>query len=300
MTQIIEKLELRHPKRLLCSVLDFNRSTLYKKAKEPTAGEITFRAEVKQIALKRPTYGYRRVAAQQALAHGKAQYKKVYSILKEENLFSKRKRKFIKTTDSNHNGKVFPNLVPHINVERINQIWATDITYCAIDHKKFAYLAVIMDVYSRKVIGWNVSMNIDAQLCVNAFQMALENRKDANLSGLTHHSDRGVQYASQEYTQLLAEHAIRGSMSRKGNPYDNAFAESFFKTFKYEGLYRSEQQSFSDIYNLAKAFIEDYNRERLHSSIGYIPPDAFEEKLKNLILIPKGAVSQSCEINVNF
>jgi transposase InsO family protein len=161
----------------------------------------------------------------------------------------------------------------------INQLWVADITYVQLPNG-FAYLAVILDAFSRKCLGWHLSRNIDAKLCLNALSMAFEERKGTSFAGLVHHSDQGVQYAAKEYVKALEENGIRVSMSRKGNPYDNAKAESFFKTFKVEEVYVSEYQSFKDALENIQRFIEVvYNKKRLHSSLGYKPPDDYEQQL---------------------
>ncbi len=282
----VHRLKDSFPQRLIFRVLGLNRSTYTaqkRMQKNMEREKDNFISEIIKIALKHASYGYRRVAQEflrkekaVKASDRKAPYKRVYLLMKKNGLLRKRKRIWMKTTDSNHSRPIFPNIAGSIEVVRVNQLWVGDITYCAIDGKKFVYFAFIMDAYSRKVIGWDVSMNIDAQLCLNALNMALSARQGVPLDGLIHHTDQGVQYASNEYTKVLAENNIVGSMSRKGNPYDNAIAESFFKTFKHESLYRSEQNSFSDVYNLVRNFIKDYNTERLHSSIGYMPPAEFE------------------------
>lgn len=285
----VNRLKRRYSHREILRVLELNRSTYYARKKKPEKvgpEKDDSLSKIIKIALKEPTYGYRRVA--QAFMRSlkpydetkKAPYKRVYLIMKKKGLLRKKKRIWIKTTNSNHSRPVFPNIAEGVKVVRLNQLWVGDITYCAIDGKKFVYFAFIMDAYSRKVIGWDVGTNIDAQLCLNALQMALTSRDGVSLEGLIHHTDQGVQYASNEYTKMLAKNNITGSMSRKGNPYDNAIAESFFKTFKHESLYRSEQESFGDVHNLVRNFIKNYNTERLHSSIGYRPPEELEEEVR--------------------
>jgi len=166
----------------------------------------------------------------------------------------------------------------------INQLWVADITYVHLLHE-CVYLAVIIDVYSRKCIGWELSRRIDAELVLNALDMAIDARLEFGISGLTHHSDHGVQYACDEYVNRLNELGIRISMSRRGNPYDNAFAESFMKTLKVEEVYLKEYKTFDEAYNNIKQFIEVvYNNKRLHSSIGYLPPVEFEAKVLNISL----------------
>ena len=199
--------------------------------------------------------------------------KKVYNIMKKLGLLCKKKKKWLSTTDSNHANPVFPNIAPKLKVTGTNQLWFGDINFVPIGSKKFAYVATLMDVYSRKVIGWDVSMNIDTQLCLSVLKMALNTRKGESLDDLVHHTDRGVQYSSKEYREALADHNIVGSMSRKGNPYDNSFAESLFKTLKNEWLDRHEPESYSDVWRMVNVFFKKYNRERMDSSIGYQQPD---------------------------
>ena len=197
--------------------------------------------------------------------------------MREDNLLWLRKHRFINTTDSNHGLLIYPNLARDTKPTGINQLWVSDITYIRLQGE-FIYLAVVLDVFSRRVIGWELSRRIDTQLVVNALKMALKSREVK--SGLIHHSDRGVQYASKEYTELLKQYEITISMSRKGNPYDNAFAESFMKTLKYEEVYLSDYQNLTDARRCVERFLNQiYNQERLHSRIGYVPPEEFEASL---------------------
>lgn len=292
---IITKLKKQYSERLILGALGISRSSYYarkKRSDKKVGRKSTEASDIIKIALSRPSYGYRRVAQAFCRASNKryayVPYKKVYRVMKKNGLLCKRKRVWMKTTDSNHGKPIFPNRAKSLEVVRINQLWVGDITFCEIDNKKFVYFAFIMDAYSRMVIGWDVGIKIDAQLCLNALTMAVNSRKGTSLDGLIHHTDRGVQYASNEYTKALAENNILGSMSRKGNPYDNAIAESFFKTFKYESLYRSEQESFSDVYKLVRNFILDYNTARLHSSIGYRPPQELENQLFKKLIVNGG------------
>ena len=181
------------------------------------------------------------------------------------------------TTDSDHNYNIYPNLIKGIEVTGLNQVWVGDITYVQL-LQGFVYLAAIIDIFSRKCIGWALGRNIDTLLVLEALNMAIRNRKHLGLNGLIHHSDRGVQYASNEYVDLLVQNGIRISMSASGNPYDNAFAESFNKTIKVEEVYINEYETFEDALKNIKHFIEVvYNKKRLHSSIGYVPPEEFEK-----------------------
>ena len=235
--------------------------------------------QIKSIALEFPRYGYRRITKQLQRNGQKVNHKRVLKIMRIQGLTRKIKRFRICTTNSNHGFKTYPNLVKNLEVINLNQVWVADITYTPLQHG-FAYLTVIMDRFSRKCIGWQLSRNIDAQLCLDAPGMALNDRQDTNLTGLIHHSDQGSQYASNEYTAMLEAHGIQISMSRKGNPYDNAYAESFIKTIKYDEVYMTEYESFIDAYNNIGQFIEEvYNKKRLHSGIGYLPPAEFEQQV---------------------
>ena len=160
----------------------------------------------------------------------------------------------------------------------INELWVSDITYIDIN-SSFLYLAILIDAYSRKCIGWHLSRRIDTELALTALRKALETRSHLDISGMVHHSDRGVQYASLEYTECLKLSGVKISMSRVGNLYDNAYAESFIKTLKFEEVYQTEYDSYQEAHVGIEKFIDIYNRKRLHSSLGYIPPDEFEEKL---------------------
>ena len=182
------------------------------------------------------------------------------------------------TTNSNHAFKKYPNLAKDLEVTGLNQLWVSDITYVSLE-REFAYLAAILDVFSRKCIGWQLSRYIDSALCVDALKMAFQERQGTSLEVLVHHTDQGFQYASNEYTALLESRGIAISMSRKGNPYDNAFAESFMKTLKYEEVHLNEYASFREARENIERFIEVvYNKKRLHSGIGYLPPAEFEAK----------------------
>jgi len=195
--------------------------------------EMKLKNEIQAIAIDFPGYEYRRITIELHRRGFEANHKVVYELMKIDNLLCIKKQFVPKTTDSEHNLPVYLNLTKDLVVIGLNQLWAADITYVRLV-REFVYLAVIIDVFSRKCIGWKLGRDIDAKLALAALDMALEDRKDMGISNLIHHSDQGVQYASWEYIDRLKENEINISMSRRGNPYDNAFAESFIKTLKYE------------------------------------------------------------------
>ena len=205
--------------------------------------------------------------------------------MREEKLLCRRKKRFKPiTTQSNHGLSVYPNLVKDVVVTTLNQVWVADITYIHLP-REFVYLAVILDLCSRKCIGWGLGRSIDTQLALEALNRAIAARQHLGFAGLIHHSDRGVQYASQAYIDQLAAHGIAISMSGKGNAYDNAFAESFMKTLKVEEVYINEYATFDDAYTNIKLFIDMvYNEKRLHSGIGYTSPVKFEQEVLNISL----------------
>jgi len=192
--------------------------------------------------------------------------------MRQDNLLCVRRRSFVVTTDSRHHLPIYPNLACQIIPTAINQLWVADITRLCTE---FVYLAVLLDAFSRRVIGWALGRALEAELALTALRMALLKRQPA--PGLVHHSDRGVQYACLPYTALLKEHGITISMSRRGNSYDNAACESFIKTLKYEEVYRNEYRDFLDVHASIGEFLQRvYDQRRLHSALGYIPPAEFE------------------------
>jgi putative transposase len=260
----------------LCQMTGLNRAGFYRlrTPRQATPVEMEIRDEMQKIAVESPAYGYRRITAELQKRGFAVNHKRVLRMMREDNLLCVRRRKFVVTTDSRHNLPVYPNLAAQITPTAINQLWVADITYIRL-RMEFVYLAVVLDAFSRRVIGWALGRTLEAGLAIAALAMALAGRKPE--LGLVHHSDRGVQYASHEYTTLLQDNRVQISMSRKGNPYDNAACESFMKTLKYEEVYRNEYRDFAEARASIGEFLECvYNQKRLHSALGYLPPAEFE------------------------
>ena len=236
------------------------------------------RIEIHKVALEMRTYGYRPITAELHRRDKIINHKVVLRLLRADNLLCLHQRAFVATTDSNHHFKVYPNLARELVLTDINQLWVGDITYIRL-RQEFIYLAALLDAYSRRCIGWALARYLDARLPLAALQMALKTRS-FQPGQLTHHSDRGVQYASREYVQVLQENKIIISMSRIGNPYDNAKAERFMRTLKYEEIYMNDYDTFAEVLSSMEHFIEAvYNHKRLHSALGYVPPAEFEASL---------------------
>jgi transposase InsO family protein len=265
----------------MCQLGHVSRAALYRF--DPQAERIRFdmdlRDAIQRIALQFPAYGRPRITAELRRQGWEVNHKRIGRILREDNLLCIRKKKFVRTTDANHSFPIYPNLAAKMVLTGVDQLWVADITYIRLE-SEFVYLAVVLDAFSRRVIGWALDRTLEAGLAVAALKMALRQR--GPVKGLTHHSDRGVQYASKEYTDLLKEHDVQISMSRSGNPYDNAKCESFMKTLKYEEVYRQEYRNLAEARASIQRFIEKtYNAKRLHSALGYLPPIEFERSLLN-------------------
>ena len=246
-------------------------------AKQPKQADLDIRDEMQKIAVEWPSYGSRRVRQELQARGWEVSRKRVQRLMWEDNLLCVVKRKFVVTTDSAHGLKVYPNLAGSMILTGVDQLWVADITYIRLG-EEFVYLAVILDGYSRRVIGWHLDDGLDASLTLTALRMALQQRGVG--SGLVHHSDRGVQYASGDYTDLLKANGIAISMSRKANPWDNAACESFMKTLKYEEVYRTEYRNLAHAHSAIGEFLEKvYNERRLHSALHYRSPVQFESTL---------------------
>ncbi len=262
--------------RQLARTLQVNRRWYYARLAqgEPVDPDVELRDAIEQIILEFSGYGYRRVTHALVRAGWSVNHKRVLRIMREESLLCHLKRQFVPTTDSHHPFQVYPNLVKGLQVDAPDVVWVADITYIRL-LSSFVYLAALLDAYSRKCVGWNLSKRIDTQLALGALEKALATR-DVK-PGLIHHSDRGVQYASTAYVERLLSVEAHISMSAVGNPYDNAKAESFFKTLKQEEVYLKQYQTLEEAQTNIGQFIEDvYNTKRLHSSLGYLPPLEFE------------------------
>lgn len=273
--------------RSLGEAVGLSRSTLTRRLRAsssyvPSSNEVELRGQIQSVALEMRSYGYRPITKELHRRGVIVNHKRVLHLLRADNLLCLRQRAYVTTTDSNHKLTVYPNLARELVLSNINQLWVADITYIRLK-REFIYLAVLLDAFSRRCIGWALSRQINTQLALAALRMALQTRTIQ--PGLVHHSDQGVQYASFEYVAVLHRHDIQISMSRAGNPYDNAQAERFMRTLKEEEVYLNDYETFPEVRTSIRHFIEAvYNRKRLHSAIGYLTPVEFEASLSSPIL----------------
>jgi putative transposase len=284
MTQLITQVASESPHgaraiKLLSAAVGLPRATFYRRRRHtvgPDKAETGLRQTMQRIALQMPTYGYRPMTAELRRRGWLVNHKHVLRLMRTENLLCRPRRRFVRTTDSTHSLPVFPNLARWMVLTAADQLWVADITYIRLP-AEFVYLAIILDAFSRRVIGWALDRHLLTELPLTALRMALRTRQVK--AGLVHHSDRGVQYAATDYVSLLVKHQIRVSMSRTGNPYDNAKAERFMRTLKHEEVFLSDYQTWTEARASVKHFINEvYNRKRLHSALGYLPPVEFEHR----------------------
>jgi transposase InsO family protein len=267
-----------------CQLAGIARSSYYRRLQgmhRNDPEEMELRDQIQQICVEMHRYGYRRVTAELHRRGYRVNHKHVLALMRKDNLLCMRKKHWVCTTNSSHAYRVYPNLAKNLVVTHLNQLWVADITYVHLE-REFVYLAIILDTFSRRAIGWALRRHLDTELSRSALQMALATRTVG--SDLIHHSDRGVQYAAGDYIDMLTKNSIVISMSRRGNPYDNAYAESFMKTLKHEEVLLNEYETFDEATANIRRFIEMvYNSKRLHSSLGYRPPVEFETDSINLL-----------------
>jgi putative transposase len=277
---MITQAHQQHPElsiERLCELFDVSRSWYYERAGKPESDteETALRDEIERVILEFPGYGYRRVTHALSRQGRTINHKHVLRIMREESLLCHLKKRFVvTTTNSRHGFPVYANRLAGVVLTAPDQAWVADLTYIRL-RSAFVYLACILDAYSRRCVGWHLSRDMTTQLTLTALRRAIAERHPS--PGLIHHSDRGVQYASHEYVEQLEQIGAQISMSSVSNPYDNAKAESFFKTLKQEEVYLKEYETFADAEANLEVFIEQvYNTKRLHSSLGYVPPAEFE------------------------
>ncbi len=266
------------PVRRMCQVLGVARATAYRALPPSADRDMDLRDAIQHVAVAFPYYGSRMMTAELRRRHWRVNRKRVQRLMRADNLLCLRRLKAWHKYPA-HGYPIYPNLAAEFEPNGIDQLWVADLTYIRL-HWGFVYLAVIMDACSRRSLGWALGEYLEAELTLFALRMALHRRRPAG--GLIHHSDRGVQYASNEYVALLREHGIQISMSRAGNPYDNGACERFIKTLKHNEIYLRDYEDIDDARRHVGRFIDDtYNHKRLHSALGYLPPAEFEANLKN-------------------
>ena len=279
--EIVSRPAAERDLKSLGEAVGLSRSTISRRLHAPASTtsnkELELRAQIQMVALEMRSYGYRPITKELHRRGVIVNHKLVLRLMRADNLLCLRRRAFVNTTDSNHKLTIYPNLARDLVLSNINQLWVADITYIRL-RREFIYLAIILDAYSRRCIGWALARYLDVRLPLTALHMALQTRTVE--PGLMHHSDQGVQYASLEYVAVLQQNNIQISMSRPGNPYDNAKAERFMRTLKYEEVYMNDYDTFAEVRISVQHFIEAvYNQKRLHSAIGYLPPAEFEASL---------------------
>ena len=262
-----------------CQLAEVSRAGYYRYLQQtaPEQADLLLRARLQELAIAHHRLrGYRMLTALLRREGQLVNHKRVLRLMREDNLLSLRRKKYVFTTDSAHTLPIYPNLARHVKLTGLNQLWVADITFIRL-RNEFIYLAVVLDAYSRRVIGWDLARTLQAELAVRALEMALSQRS-WKAEGLIHHTDRGVQYASTDYTDLLEQNEIQISMSRRGNPYDNARAERFMRTLKEEEVHGANYRDLEDARSRIGEFLDQvYNRQRLHSALRYLTPEEFEQ-----------------------
>jgi len=261
----------------MCQVAVVSRAGYYRSLQEhsPVEEEMLVRSRMQQIVVEhRRRYGYRRVWKELRDLGMVVNHKRVLRLMREDNLLAVQRQQFVVTTESNHRLEIAVNLARRMKLTGVNQLWVADITYIQV-WREFVFLAVVLDAFSRKVVGWELSRSLSSGLALRALEKAITERQPP--AGLVHHSDRGSQYACREYVALLEKHQMVASMSRPGNPYDNARCERFMQTLKREEIYASAYRDMEHLWANLEDFIERYyNKKRLHSALGYLSPEKFE------------------------
>jgi transposase InsO family protein len=284
----------------MCQMVPVSRRGFYRSLQErhPVEEEMEVRSAIQQIALEhRRRYGYRRISAELRRRGMPVNHKRVARIMREDNLLAVQPRRFMVTTRSNHKLEVYLNLASRMKLTGIHQLWVADITYIRLQ-AEFVYLAVILDGFSRKVVGWELERTLASRLASAALERAIVNRQPP--PGVVHHSDRGVQYACAEYVTILEKHRMLPSMSRPANPYDNASCESFLKTLKREEIYANQYENLEHLRANIEEFIDQYyNRQRLHSALGYQSPEEFEQRSESREADSRSATMKFFENNEN-
>ena len=260
----------------LCQLSAVSRASYYRRweAEKPHDEEMVVRDRLQRLAVQHRRRGYRYITKLLKREGWHINHKRTLRLMRQDNLLSLRRQKWVRTTDSDHDRPVYPNMARLMQVQGPDQLWVADITYVRL-RSEFIYVAIVLDVYSRRVVGWSIGRNLDSSLTQHALEQAIQSRQPR--PGLVHHSDRGWQYACHDYIAMLNRDGIEISMSRSGNPYDNAYAESFMKTLKSEEVDGRRYHSLEDAATSIGSFIEDfYNQNRLHSRLGYLSPAEFE------------------------
>lgn len=278
--------ESKLPIKKACSAFLISKPSYYrwKNQKDIPDPDRKLMLIMQEIASEFPKYGYRRMTKELQRRNLEINHKRVLRIMREEGILVRKKRFKPVTTQSNHGLPKYTNLIKNFKPTGLNQAWVSDITFIHLLYE-FVYLAVILDLFSRRCIGWALSRNPDSELTLHALNMAIKLRGGVNIKGCIHHSDQGVQYAAKSYVERLEQVGMKPSMGEKGNAYENAHVESFIKTIKIEEVYMNEYETIEDVYCNVKQFIEKvYNKKRLHSSIGYKPPIEFENEVLNMSL----------------